>query len=122
LGIRRKRLKQSRIGRLNGNICSTKHVVVEHSCAKPDLGWLAPRRLYSQLKNPVKMNARRLSRLAHEGKYPFCQSCGTEILVDMLVHRRAVTYPGGIKLTKYFCDECETSGRMYAVGKGEEDK
>ena len=72
------------------------------------------------MKNPIKMSKPVLTRLAHEGKYPFCQTCGKEIEVDMLIHRRGVTYPNGSKVVKYFCDECERSGRMYAVGKGKE--
>jgi len=73
------------------------------------------------MKNPIKMRETTLSRMAHEGRYPFCQSCGCEVTAGMLVHRRNVTHPGGSKVTNYFCDTCERTGRMYAVGKGKED-
>lgn len=86
---------------------------------KLDLGWLAHRRLHF-LKNPIKMNRVVLTRLAHQGKYPFCQCCGAEVVVGMLVHRRQVTQNGS-KSTTYFCDECERSGRMYAVGSRNKD-
>lgn len=73
------------------------------------------------MKNPVKMTQNALTRLAHDGKYPFCHTCGCEIVADMVVDRRRVTYPDGITAMKYFCPECVRTGRMYAVGKGKED-
>lgn len=73
------------------------------------------------MTKPSKMTAHVLARLARTGKYPFCPSCGNPIEVGMIIHRRATTYPGGNKVMKYFCDECERTGRMYAVGKGNKD-
>jgi predicted RNA-binding Zn-ribbon protein involved in translation (DUF1610 family) len=65
---------------------------------------------------PIRMSKRVLAKLAKRGKYPFCQSCGRAIDVGDLVHRRAVKYPNGGYSVKYFCDTCESTGRMYAVG------
>jgi hypothetical protein len=73
------------------------------------------------LKNPIQMKPNVLSRLAHEGKYPFCQSCGVAIVSDMWVHRRKGER-NGKNTINYFCDECERTGRMYAVGTGKEDE
>jgi predicted RNA-binding Zn-ribbon protein involved in translation (DUF1610 family) len=65
---------------------------------------------------PYVMSKQVLSKLAKSGRYPFCHTCGTAIEVGVKVHPFAVKYPNGGYSVKYFCDTCESTGRMYAVG------
>jgi hypothetical protein len=71
------------------------------------------------VRKPFIMTKQVIGYLAKHGNYPFCQTCGKEITVGMMVHPSTIVYRGGTSRTKYFCNECVESEAMYVDGKGE---